>query len=242
MLITYDEMKEERQNLLSKVSEMEAALVIDKNILSKTKELAIEYNNWKRKAKWSLISFIGAVFTVVAMVIPYDQVERYSGNASLVHNWIVALMLAVFSLVYITASGIYLTNNFRKRFDLYNELKKLKKTCEDQISSSRKALHQYCTDIIIQSEVCELLEKEINRRDLCNEVKASRRNEHKKQLGMFIDLIKGVKTALKLSIGNNTPDFDDLEKINVEEPVYSEHNRKLYSLFSEYNSSDDKAQ
>ncbi len=236
-----EEYEAKRDELINKVTDAENKLAANKNILLETKDLVLKYGDWMRKGKWYWISFIGAVFTVLATVFPFFYTDYSIGNVGL-SFWVnLPTVIGYCAAVYAVAASIYIAYINRKKLALIHELETLRDKSEEERKASIIALYRYYNDTVVEAESHCLLWREILRRDRENAKKGIKRNYHIKRLKSLAEQVERFITMLKIDAGEaviaGPKDLDEYAqmglRINGEASFYEQENRRVYCFLPE---------
>lgn len=236
-----EEYEIKRDELINQVTDAENKLATNKNILLETKDMMLKYGDWMRKGMWSMISFAGAIFTILATVFPFFYSEWSIGNQSLSFTVNLLALLGGCAFLYSVAAGAYIAYINRKKQSLIYELNKLLEKSEEDRKASIIALYRYYNDTIVEAESYSLLWREICRRDEENAKKGIKRNYHIQRLKNLAHQVERFITMLKLDVPSTiTADEKDLAEyakqglqIDGEESYYQLSNRRVYCLLPE---------
>lgn len=236
-----EEYEAARAELINQVTDAENKLAGNKNILLETKDLVLKYSDWMRKGMWSWISFIGAVFTVLATVFPFFYTEYCSGVTGVGFQVNLLSIVGLCAVLYAVAAGIYIGYINRKKLELILQLQTLRDQSEEDRKASIIALYRYYNDTVVEAESHCLLWREILRRDQENAKKGIKRNYHIKRLKNLAEQVERFITMLKLDVPGQVTagpqDWDSYVRqglgINGEESYYQQENRRVYCLLPE---------
>lgn len=236
-----EEYEAHRDELIDLVTDAENKLASNRNILLETKDLVLAYGDWMRKGKASLISFIGAIFTILATAFPYFYTEYNAVDGKLGVMLQVMLVVGFLAFLYSVAASIYITYIRKQKLKLIYDLDQLRSRSEEERKESIKALYRYYNDTVIEAETLSLLWREIERKDRENAKKGIKRNYHVNRLKSLAKQVERFITMLKIDVAPDVTataeDVKQYEKlqlqINGEQSYFEGENRRVYCFLPE---------
>ncbi len=226
-------LEKERDILIEDITKAEIEFLGNDDIIKQAKEAKEKYADLKRKGKIGIISFFGAVISIIATVFPYVEIRN---NIELYNelNWLFILpFCGTVAGIYAVVSGLYSWKILSDKKKIVYELSALKKNSEAARKNSIIAFKDFCEKIVPRAEMNMLLTRELQRRNKENDIVSMKHNNHIKRFKQLHELICDYITMMKISYNeiNSGYEKESFTHLDVEQCFYSEENKTAYSIF-----------
>lgn len=218
--------------IVEEITKAEIDFFGNDDILQETMEKEAEYNNLKRKGKWSLISLIGGIVSVFAAIYPYVEIRSNVNLYSHV-NWLFILpFVGAVAGIYVLAATIYFGYILSQKAAVIKTLQQKKTDSESARKQSIEAFTAFCNEILPKAEAITLMRRELKRRDEENNKIAIKFSAHKAKFNELYNLVQGYKTKLRMPEQQNERSCDACEfpALAVNKDYYCEENQLAYSV------------